>query len=154
MVKSRATVDFRNGCKNTAASEDTRVVRTHNPGEHRQQELHDKQEEYKRVIVLRKEEEIFEEFLLSSLAHVKLPNVGVINNRVEEEEDGLRTPTSKEHSIPLMMCPAAPRKPKSVAVLLTKRKRKMFVDVYNEVESLFPPALLADLGKKIKKTST
>lgn len=143
MVESRAT----------AALEDTRVVLlTHNHEEHRQQELHGQQED-KKVVVLQKEEEIFEEFLLSPLT-VKLPNVKVINNRVEEEEDGLRTPTSKEHSIPLMMCPAAPRKPKSVAVLLTKRKRKMFVDVYNEVESLFPPALLADLGKKIKKTST
>ncbi|OIT02694.1 hypothetical protein A4A49_53439 [Nicotiana attenuata] len=142
MVESRGTVDFRNGCQNTAALEDTRV----------QEELHDQQEEYKRVIVVQKEEEIFEEFLLSSLAHVKLPNVEVINNRVEEEEDGLRTPTSNEHSIPLiLMCPAAPRKPKSVPVLFTKRKRKMFVD---EVQSLFPPALLADLGKKIRKTSS
>ncbi|KAM3307342.1 hypothetical protein P3S67_009085 [Capsicum chacoense] len=75
---------------------------------------------------------------------------------VKRVEDGWRTPTSKEHTIP-MKYPKAPRKAKSISVLaatnvVTKRKRKMFFDVYNgEVELLFPPALLADL---IKKTST
>lgn len=63
--------------------------------------------------------------------------------------DGWRTPTSKEHKIP-MKCPKAPRKAKTSSLLLsasaviTKRKRKMSFDVYNdEVELLFPPVILA-----------
>ncbi|CAN4098845.1 unnamed protein product [Withania somnifera] len=72
-------------------------------------------------------------------------------NVVQRVEDGWRTPISKEHRIP-MKCPKAPRKPKSsvlAATHVTKRKRKIFFD---EVELLFPPALLADLIKKISTT--
>ncbi|KAK6788138.1 hypothetical protein RDI58_016663 [Solanum bulbocastanum] len=82
----------------------------------------------------------------------------IIATQTQQQEDGLRTPTSKEHKIP-MKCPKAPRKAKSSSVLatntiITKRKRKMFFDVYNdEVELLFPPALLADLINKITTTT-
>lgn len=76
-----------------------------------------------------------------------------------QQQYGWRTPTSKEHKIP-MKCPKTPRKAKSSSVLLSassviaNRKRKMFFDVYNdEVELLFPPALLADLINKITTTT-
>nr|GMD67113.1 cyclin-dependent protein kinase inhibitor SMR3-like [Ipomoea batatas] len=49
-------------------------------------------------------------------------------------------------------CPPAPRKPKAVPA---KRRgcchKRVFLDLSDETESLFPPLLLADLGKKIKK---
>ncbi|KAG5602983.1 hypothetical protein H5410_034353 [Solanum commersonii] len=82
----------------------------------------------------------------------------IIATQTQQHQDGLRTPTSKEHKIP-MKCPKTPRKAKSSSVLatntvITKRKRKMFFDVYSdEVELLFPPALLADLINKITTTT-
>ncbi|KAJ4971978.1 hypothetical protein NE237_005077 [Protea cynaroides] len=80
---------------------------------------------------------------------------------VEDEDEGFRTPTSLDHRIPVIkQCPPAPRKPKSS--FLTKRKassssssatrRQLFLlDLSQEIESLFPLALQADLGRKIKK---
>lgn len=83
-----------------------------------------------------------------------------IARQTQEEEDGWRTPTSKEHKIP-MKCPKAPRKAKSSSVVATntvitkRRRRKVFFDVYNEeVELLFPPtSLLANLINKITTTT-
>ncbi|KAI5666036.1 hypothetical protein M9H77_15889 [Catharanthus roseus] len=71
-------------------------------------------------------------------------------------DDGYETPTSEDHKIRVLVCPPPPRKPKSIPVYYKKgsssRKRRAFVDLSNEVESLFPPALLvADFRKKIKK---
>lgn len=100
--------------------------------------------------------------------NIKIPSFGEF--KIEEEFDhqedfdsGFKTPTSLDHQIPVMLqCPAAPRKPKS-RPLLTKRKaqsqsqsqsqsqRRILYDLSNEIEALFPPALLADLGNKIKK---
>ncbi|KAF3638047.1 hypothetical protein FXO37_24563 [Capsicum annuum] len=81
------------------------------------------------------------------------------NNNEEEElsEDNVKDNSTK--SIPItpecvsttrqmMICPPAPKKKKAIQV--TKRKL-VFLDVYDEVESMFPPVLLADLGNKIKK---
>ncbi|KAJ4725824.1 cyclin-dependent protein kinase inhibitor SMR3-like [Melia azedarach] len=76
------------------------------------------------------------------------------NSRLKEDSDeGFKTPTSSDHKIPVVLqCPPAPRKPKSRP--LTKRKvspRRVLHDLSNEIEAMFPPALLADLGNKIKK---
>ncbi|KAG4191507.1 hypothetical protein ERO13_A07G098000v2 [Gossypium hirsutum] len=78
--------------------------------------------------------------------------------KVDDEEDrnndGFKTPTSSDHKIPVILkCPPAPRKPKSLPIS-PKRKafgRRILLDFTKEMESLFPPALLADLGNKIKK---
>ncbi|KAF7805462.1 cyclin-dependent protein kinase inhibitor SMR3-like [Senna tora] len=65
----------------------------------------------------------------------------------EEENGGLKTPTSRVHRISeTLECPGAPRKPKS----LPSRKRKacggatagFLLHVSSEVQSLFPTPLL------------
>ncbi|KAE8733748.1 hypothetical protein F3Y22_tig00000991pilonHSYRG00024 [Hibiscus syriacus] len=71
-------------------------------------------------------------------------------------EDGFKTPTCLGHRIPAILeCPPAPRKPKSLPIRSSKRKafcrRILQLDLTKEKECLFPPALLADLGNKIKK---
>ncbi|OVA18350.1 hypothetical protein BVC80_1835g789 [Macleaya cordata] len=82
---------------------------------------------------------------------------------VDEDDDGFRTPTSLDKKIPVipvLQCPPAPKKPKSRPS--TKRKSssshhqlhrhfQILHDYSEEIESLFPPTLLADLGRKIKK---
>lgn len=99
---------------------------------------------------LRKEEGASSGVLFASSLKVKLPEVReqVI---MEEEDDGLATPTSLDHKIPIQVCPPAPRKPKSVPSNHKGCRRRAFLDLSNEVESLFPAAILADFGKKIKK---
>ncbi|XP_059663825.1 cyclin-dependent protein kinase inhibitor SMR10-like [Cornus florida] len=73
----------------------------------------------------------------------------------EEDDDGFRTPTNLDQRIPILVpqCPPAPRKPKSLPV--TKRskaaRRGILMELSKEIESLFPPALLADIGGKMKK---
>lgn len=71
-----------------------------------------------------------------------------------DHNDGFKTPTSLDNKIPAILpCPPAPRKPKST-ISKTKRKanrRLVFLDLTSEIESLFPPTVLADLGGKIKK---
>ncbi|MBA0761868.1 hypothetical protein Gotri_024447 [Gossypium trilobum] len=52
----------------------------------------------------------------------------------ENDNDGFKTPTSLDHKIP--------------AATILKR---ILLDLTKEIESLFPPALIADLGNKIKK---
>ncbi|XVE79587.1 hypothetical protein DITRI_Ditri14bG0070600 [Diplodiscus trichospermus] len=71
----------------------------------------------------------------------------------DENKDGFKTPTSLDHKIPVMLkCPPAPRKPKSLPSPKRKAfRRRILLDLTKEIESLFPPALLADLGNKIKK---
>ncbi|KAL3518199.1 hypothetical protein ACH5RR_020788 [Cinchona calisaya] len=86
--------------------------------------------------------------VLVSCLKIKLPKA----REEEEEEEGCTTPTSVDQQIPPQVCPPAPRKPKSVPSSTTKgSRRRVLLDLSNEVESLFPPALLADFGKKIKK---
>ncbi|XWS71695.1 hypothetical protein CRYUN_Cryun03dG0160800 [Craigia yunnanensis] len=94
--------------------------------------------------------------LLMSSLELKLPSSGefkVHENGEDENDDGFKTPTSLDHKISVMpKCPPAPRKPKSLPS--PKRKafhRRILLDLTKEIESLFPPALLADLGNKIKK---
>ncbi|KAK9280284.1 hypothetical protein L1049_013972 [Liquidambar formosana] len=116
-------------------------------------DLHQKEEVQEEV----REEEKTEncEKLVSSLK-LKIPSLAEFKvEHDHDDEDGCRTPTSLDQRIPLILpCPPPPRKPKSLPS--TKRKvapasRKILLDLSNEVESLFPPALLADLGGKMKK---
>lgn len=100
-----------------------------------------------------KQEEIKEEKSHIKL-EIKIPPPKEIKSQ-EEEEDGFRTPTSLDQKIPLILkCPPAPRKPKPNPS--TKRKallhqHRIAIDVSKEIESLFPPVFLMDLGGKIKK---
>ncbi|XP_022753596.1 cyclin-dependent protein kinase inhibitor SMR3-like [Durio zibethinus] len=96
--------------------------------------------------------------LLMSPLELKLPSLGgefKVNENGEDDEnnDGFNTPTSLDHKIPVMLkCPPAPRKPKSLpSPKQNAFRRRILLDLTKEIESLFPPALLADLGNKIKK---
>lgn len=104
-----------------------------------------------KVFEKHQQEENRYEVLVSSLK-VKLTNTTTVNKeKEEEEEEGCKTPTSPEYKIQAA-CPPAPRKPKAVPA---KRRgcchKRVFLDLSDETESLFPPLLLADLGKKMKK---
>ncbi|GMI97101.1 hypothetical protein like AT2G28870 [Hibiscus trionum] len=88
-------------------------------------------------------------------SELKPPSSGEFDVAEDEDDDGFKTPTSLDHKIPgILKCPPAPRKPKSLPILSAKRKafrRRILLDFTKEMECLFPPALLADLGNKIKK---
>ncbi|XP_039026374.1 cyclin-dependent protein kinase inhibitor SMR10-like [Hibiscus syriacus] len=101
----------------------------------------------------RKEELVLKED--GERSKLKSPSSGEFNVADDENDDGFKTPTSLDHRIPaILKCPPAPRKPKSLPIKSPKRKafrRRILLDLTKEMESLFPPALLADLGNKIKK---
>lgn len=64
----------------------------------------------------------------------------VIRRRNDDEEEGYRTPTSKEHKIPVLVsCPPAPRKPRRVAPCKRKLTELDFFKVVNrdEVDEFF-----------------
>ncbi|KAG4961348.1 hypothetical protein AAZX31_13G317000 [Glycine max] len=67
----------------------------------------------------------------------------------ENDDDGLKTPTSSDHKIPVILeCPCAPKKTKSKPAG-TKRKScrpRIVLDLYNDLESLFPVPYGVDLG--------
>ncbi|KAJ8551378.1 hypothetical protein K7X08_000748 [Anisodus acutangulus] len=134
-LSSRPILDFQDGCQNSPP-QDTQEAQAQNQEYHRQQET--QQEDTNKI------EEEFEDIKDSCLKII-----------IKEEDGILKIPTSPKHSTKQMICPPAPKKKKAVQV--TKRKHechqeRVFLDVYEEVESFFPPALLADLGKKIKKS--
>ena len=58
----------------------------------------------------------------------------------ENDDDGLKTPTSSDHKIPVILeCPGAPKKTKSKPD--TKRKEcrpRIVLDLSKDLESLFP----------------
>ncbi|XP_050213026.1 cyclin-dependent protein kinase inhibitor SMR14 [Mercurialis annua] len=91
-------------------------------------------------------------FLISSL-NLKLPSLEEFKIQEQDVDAGFKTPTSLNQKIPVIRsCPPAPRKPKSLPS--NKRKslaRRVLLDLSNEIESLFPANVLADLGAKIKK---
>ncbi|OMO67757.1 hypothetical protein CCACVL1_20340 [Corchorus capsularis] len=100
--------------------------------------------------------------VVSDPMELKLPCLGESKvhdeNGKEEDDDGFKTPTCLDQKIPAMLkCPPAPRKPKALPIISSSAKRKanfrrrILLDFTKEIESLFPPALLADLGNKIKK---
>ncbi|GAB4824392.1 hypothetical protein Ancab_007279 [Ancistrocladus abbreviatus] len=93
--------------------------------------------------------------ILSPSLKIKVPGA---REQLDEDDngnnDGCKTPTSIDHKIPLILkCPPAPKKPKRPPSL--KRRaffhQKIVLDASKEIELLFPPGILADLGGKIKK---
>ncbi|KAF8010723.1 hypothetical protein BT93_J1385 [Corymbia citriodora subsp. variegata] len=94
---------------------------------------------------------------------VELPSLGELSS-VEEDDDGFKTPTptttttttssGREAEIPVAaQCPPAPRKAR--AVRSAKRKDRSagvtLLDLTDEIDSLFPPAIRRHLYGKIKK---
>ncbi|GLT60164.1 hypothetical protein SLA2020_329430 [Shorea laevis] len=82
---------------------------------------------------------------------ITVPSLDLQNNG---NGDGLKTPTALDHRIPAKLkCPPAPRKPKPLPSAKRKEllRRRILLDLTKEIESLFPPAVRADLGNKIKK---
>lgn len=86
----------------------------------------------------------------------------------EEEEEldsggsgGFKTPTSEEKKIShgggrmQLSPPPPPRKPKTLPISKNmkgfNRRRRVLLDLSEEIESMFPPTILADFGNKIKK---
>ncbi|KAM4083263.1 hypothetical protein ACJW30_08G043100 [Castanea mollissima] len=133
----RPTLDFQDRCP-TAPSEEEEDHELYKRPEVKEEEKQQEEEDKRKISV-------------SSL-EVKVPSLGELRD-VEDDDDGFRTPTSLDHKIPQsLQCPAAPRKPKPIPS--TKRKagrRRIMLDLSNEIESLFPPAVLVDLRVKIKK---
>ncbi|KAM7468086.1 hypothetical protein LguiB_015648 [Lonicera macranthoides] len=78
---------------------------------------------------------------------------------VADDNDGFRTPTSLDHKIPVTkQCPPAPRKKREKHFSSRKRKletprsgRNLQLDLTDEIESLFPPSVKENLGRRIKK---
>lgn len=89
---------------------------------------------------------------------IELASPGEVSS-VEEDEDGFKTPTpttpsGREAEIPAaVQCPPAPRKAR--AVRSAKRKDRTagvaLLDLTDEIDSLFPPAIRRHLYGKIKK---
>lgn len=97
---------------------------------------------------------------------------------IDENDDGFRTPTALEHRIPeIRPCPPPPRKQTAVLDRVirpsttTSSNRKIsstqhqhrgarmvrgrrLLDFSKEVESMFPPIVKVNLGRKIKKART
>ncbi|KAL2487777.1 cyclin-dependent protein kinase inhibitor SMR10-like [Forsythia ovata] len=98
-----------------------------------------------------------EEKEVKSTAYSLKIKVSCPGGEVIKVEEDCKTPTAlMDHNNKIRLkCPPAPRKPKSLPSS-TKRSR-VLLDLSNEIESLFPPALLKDLlsGKinKVRKES-
>jgi len=114
---------------------------------------------HKKPEALKEEEEEEEEnkckiSVVPSLELIKIPSVAEFRDDVEDDDDGFKTPTSLDHKIPVIRpCPPPPRKPKTIT--LTKRKaarQRILLDLSNDIEALFPPALLVDLSGKTRKS--
>jgi hypothetical protein len=116
---------------------------------------------HKKPETLKEEEEGEEEeenkckiSVVPSLELIKIPSVAEFRDDVEDDDDGFKTPTSLDHKIPVIRpCPPPPRKPKTIT--LTKRKaarQRILLDLSNDIEALFPPALLVDLSGKTRKS--
>ncbi|KAF8395113.1 hypothetical protein HHK36_019054 [Tetracentron sinense] len=118
------TLEFPDGCQ-IPASENHEL--------HRLDEVQDQGEE--------KKEEKYQVF--DSSVELKMPST-LGEFKVDDDEDGFRTPTSLDHKIQVKQCPPAPRKPTSLPS--TKRKassnylpRQIRIDL-KDFASLFPPA--------------
>ncbi|KAL8116057.1 hypothetical protein AgCh_022518 [Apium graveolens] len=98
----------------------------------------------------------FQVNLVSSL-EIKLTPL-LVHVKVEEENDiGCKTPTSLDQKISVFICPPAPRKAKPIPSKKRKpvsSRPRILLDYSSEVESMFPKAILADFGKKIKRART
>lgn len=169
-LSSRPFLDFQDECQNSPpqhTQEDNHELVAQNQEDHIQQDTQQQQHNNKK-----EEEELFEDNAKEHDDDNNKTKPRVIP-RVRSEEAGRghttftstfkkdntkMIPTSPErvsNTRQMMICPPAPKKKKTFQV--TKRKlyhyqeERVFLDVYDEVESMFPPALLADLDNKIKK---
>ncbi|KAG6629214.1 cyclin-dependent protein kinase inhibitor SMR12-like [Carya illinoinensis] len=138
---AKPTLEFQDQCP-TAPSEDHGLLKKSEVKEKEDQEQdHEEKEDKCKISVL------------SSL-RLKIPPPGEFSD-VEDDDDGFKTPTSLDNKIPVVLqCPHAPRKLKPRAVQTKRRgfaRRRILLDLSNEIESLFPPALRVDLSGKIKK---
>lgn len=140
---ARPTLEFQDQCP-TASSEDHGLLKKPEVKEKEDQDQQDHDEE--------KEDKC--KISVSSL-RLKIPSPRELRNIEDDDDDGFKTPTSLDKKIPVVLqCPPAPRKPKPRAVLTKRRgaaRRRILLDLSNEIESLFPAALLVDLSGKIKK---
>uniref|UniRef100_A0A5B6YW82 Cyclin-dependent protein kinase inhibitor SMR3-like n=1 Tax=Davidia involucrata TaxID=16924 RepID=A0A5B6YW82_DAVIN len=129
-VSSRPTLEFPDGFQVTASNNDPELQK------HQQEEKCEVNTE--------------------SSKELKTPLLGEIE--VADDDDGFTTPTSSDHKIPVIkQCPPAPQKLRPQQST-TKRKSPpklrpniLQLDLSKEVESMFPPTLQDDIGRKIKK---
>lgn len=163
-VSSRPFLHFQDGYQNSPQQDTQEAQVAQNQEDHRQQDTQQQQDNNKK-----EENELFEDnvkdYNNNNNNSTVIPQVESEEGRVHtnftltfEKDNTKKIPTSPKRvrsTIELMICPPAPKKKKTIQV--TKRRlhhdqeERAFLDVYNEVESLFPPSLLADLSKKIKK---
>lgn len=163
-VSSRPFLHFQDGYQNSPQQDTQEAQVAQNQEDHRQQDTQQQQDNNKK-----EENELFEDnvkdYNNNNNNSTVIPQVESEEGRVHtnftltfEKDNTKKFPTSPKRvrsTIELMICPPAPKKKKTIQV--TKRRlhhdqeERAFLDVYNEVESLFPPSLLADLSKKIKK---
>ncbi|KAK6926964.1 hypothetical protein RJ641_008683 [Dillenia turbinata] len=117
------------------------------------------QERSKEVTGEQKEAERERKIIISCHLELKIPPRVEFNALEEEEEEGIKTPTSTDHKIQrILECPPAPRKPKPKSLQVTRRRssanscrRQIFLNLSNEIDSLFPLAVRASFSSKIRK---
>ncbi|KAL3354320.1 hypothetical protein AABB24_018791 [Solanum stoloniferum] len=159
-LSSRPFLHFQDGYQNSPQQDTQETQVAQNQEDHRQQDTQQQEDNNKK-----EENELFEDNVKDYNNSIVIPQVESEEGRVHtnftltfEKDNTKKIPTSPKRvrsTIELMICPPAPKKKKTIQV--TKRRLHhdqeeiVFLDVYNEVESLFPPSLLADLSKKIKK---
>ncbi|KAL3324720.1 hypothetical protein AABB24_038695 [Solanum stoloniferum] len=165
-LSSRPFLHFQDGYQNSPQQDTQEAQVAQNQEDHRQQDT--QQQQQQQDSNKKEENELFEDNVKEYNNNNKstvIPQVEFEEGRVHtnftftfEKDNTKKIPTSPKRvrsTIELMICPPAPKKKKTIQV--TKRRlhhdqeERVFLDVYNEVESLFPPSLLADLSKKIKK---
>nr|DAD25849.1 TPA_asm: hypothetical protein HUJ06_027317 [Nelumbo nucifera] len=136
----RSTSEFSDDGRLITTSEVHQLHRQGEQNEQRQQQ-HDEKEDKDQSV--------------ASSEDLKLPLLGEGEFTGDDDDDGFRTPTSLDHKIPVILqCPPAPRK--IISIPSKKRKasstrRQLLLNLSDEIESLFPPALFADHGRKMKK---
>ncbi|KAI3429089.1 DUF4378 domain-containing protein [Psidium guajava] len=89
----------------------------------------------------------------------ELPSLEELGSIEDEDDEGFKTPTPtaslgrEAETLAAVRCPPAPRKPR--AVRSAKRKDRSagvtLLDLTDEIDSLFPPAIRRHLYGKIKK---
>ncbi|XP_059647029.1 cyclin-dependent protein kinase inhibitor SMR14 [Cornus florida] len=138
---SRPTSNSPDGCQVTPSN-----------NHHLQQDLHKDDDDDKK-------EERHHEATSSFSTELKTPSLGELDATVDEDDhnNGFRTPTSLDHKIPVItQCPPAPRKIRTFTSsakrkMLPRLRRNLQLDLSKEVESMFPPIVQDDIGRKIKK---
>lgn len=107
----------------------------------------------KQVVAVQEEDHKFD--LLVSTLKLKIPTSVEEFRVIQDDDNGFKTPTFLDQKIPVTLkCPPAPRKPKSLPSTKKRkahRRQRLFLDLSSEIESLFPPTLVADFGGKAKK---